>query len=257
MSCCMSCQNIDDKKEQKLETYDNVPKQIIETRDEQYILFTVEQFIKQHFYTFGYYNDYDHIGLKLEDVKIEVERIFYSPDKLKMVAWIFYTVPNNKDYARKDQNYYYNAEALVGFRENPSTTWLIYPFDEFSANGSGTKDWLHNQMGQYYFEKMAKDGEYVNENYLDENYGGKIDYDEENRKKRKGTALETPFVMKEFGYNINDVEFWNKSLVWQKGARIPNYYNFQTNGNVTLTHKEPLRKLPVIEYPKEILRQYE
>jgi hypothetical protein len=33
-----------------------------------------------------------------------------------------------------------------------------------------------------------------------------------------------------FGYNIDDVRFWDKSIVWKKGNRIPGYYGFQTKG---------------------------
>ncbi len=244
----MSCQNTNTAHGQDFETYEYVPQQTIESRDKQYILYTIKQFIKQDFYTYGYYEQF---GLAEEKVKYEVERIFYSPDKLKMVAWIFYTVPNNEDYAKENQDYYYNAEAIIGFREQPNAPWIIYPFHQFEANGFSVKNKLKNQMGQYYFDKMAEDAQYVMKIYIDENYGGEVRYDlEEQRKKLDYGNSDTGEIEKNFGYNLDDTEFWEKSLVWQKGAYLPNYYNFQLYGT-------KVWELPQIVYPEEILSQYD
>ena len=64
------------------------------------------------------------------------------------------------------------------------------------------------------------------------------------------TDKNTPYIYKDFGYNLQDPEFWDKSLMWQRGATVEGCYNFQLYG----LKKEWIT--PPIDYPQEILDLY-
>lgn len=204
-------------------------------------------------------------------MELKILKIFYNSNHTKFLCWIGEKIPNartiatyNKDCSNcnsicpRGGDTVFSATALVGFRNVANRIWEIYPFNEQQVICASSYDETMEVLGKYFFKDMKKDSKYVNKNFLDKTFGGEVRYDLEKKMKDLGYNYEVanPLIGKDYGYNLQEIEFWNKSLIWQKGAVIPGYYNFQTKGNVLPNEKDFELKRPKIEYPENIIRLY-
>ena len=199
-----------------------------------------------------------------DDLSYFIGGAFYSPDKLKLIVWVGEKKPNaltriayNKENTMLNKicplgdDTIYSMGAVIGYREDTGKMWQLYPLSNQLVACASTPEEVINVMGQYYFNEMKRHSQFiVNE---DEGYGGKVlkgkEYDPYLQQYEK-------FHLKEYGYNLQDTLFWDKSLIWQKGANIEGLYNFQTKGNVTPDEGDVMRMMPRIEYPNEVVKLF-
>jgi hypothetical protein len=242
-------------KTDQLNTFQNIHSSKIQYKDSLYIMYTVQSWSDSNF---DLYHDYskDGYGIKKEDFKYKILRAFYSPDSLKFFCWIVTREPNTAD-CKRPQGYSYSSSDIIGFRNSVKEPWKLYPLELEKAVCFDNENEIMNQLGQYYFQRMKDHSEDVNKKFLDKNYGGKVRYDLEEQTIKDGYGDKNdPVILKNYGYNLQDKDFWTKSLIWQKGARIPGLYNFQTTGNVTPDEKNVELYTPKITYPDSILKLY-
>ncbi len=185
----------------------HVPDTFIQ-RDVEFIQLTVRDFIRVDYprYQFPGYD---------ERTEIFVDRIFYSPDSLRVFAFVILKCYNNNEVTQK-QGYYFNGKALVGYRENPNEIWKIYPYRSYSASVFQKYETVQNFLTESYMHRLKS---YVDGHHV------------------------------KVGYNVGDPRFW-KSPIWEKGHRVPGYYNFELG-----TFLKPLRTLRT-NYPPELLEQF-
>lgn len=236
----------------KMETYDQFRIQKIDSRDSLFVIHTVKELASRNWYTFEDYSKLYH--LTNEQVEYFIGGVFYNPDKTKMLVWVGEKKPNAKSVEttreRPELNRIcptagdtvYSMTALIGFRLNPNATWKLYPFNQQVASCFDSKDKVINVLGQYYFEKMAE-----HEMYRIQQSGDS-----------KGHK-----VLKAYGYNLQDKDFWEKCWLWQKDMVGSNgLYPFQIKG-YNYKGKPCLQScaepydLPEITYPEEINKLYE
>lgn len=236
-------------------TYTSVDHRMI-YRDSLSIVYTIKNWVDSDFWTFRNLSLLNKISN--DEIKFSVEKVFYSPDHKKMIAWVCERYRNAETRSKYNEkaslnricptggNTVYEMSAIVGFRSTPDTLWRIYPLDFQSVICSPSVEASLSIMERFYFNDMAHFPEYVEVN--DTNYGGKL--------LTPPSYNDPSDIYKELGYNLGDSLFWNKSMLWQKGARIPGLYNFQTKGNVTVKDKDYEVKPPVISYPDSILQMF-
>lgn len=246
----------------KNETYDKYRTQRLEDRDSMLIIYTVKEWHNNNWHIF------EDVSLMYESDNSQISYFiggaFYSPDRLKLIVWIGEKKYNSKTrevYNEKDTSLnricpvggdtVYSMKVIVGFRDDTNKIWHLYPLLNKLAACYNTKERIINVMDRYFFKEMKHHSMHVVND--DKHYGGKVikgiefnDYLQEYDK----------FYLKEYGYNLQDEDFWDKSLIWQKGANIPGLFNFQTKGNVTPLEKDVEFVPPEISYPQEILKNY-
>lgn len=249
------------KKVISVNRYKQFTAQQIEYRDSLFILYTVKEWGKLNWWTWQDYSQMHKITN--EQVEYFIGGIFYSSDKKKVIVWVGEKVPNAetiKVYSAENMEVnklcpngsdtVYSMSALIGYREDINQVWKLYPFDQQQATCYDRKEKVINELGQYYFEKMKEHSVYVSKKYLDGNYGGEVRYDLEKKIIKLGYGdKNNSLILKNFGYNLQDKGFWEKSLIWQKGATVKGYYDFQLRGVEAF---EP----PFIIYPENILKLY-
>lgn len=247
----------------------NVPVQKVEYRDSLLLTHTIKEWNQLNWYVF---ENYENMYLmKNSDVEVTVLRCFYDTSHTKIVAWVLMKMPNaktikiyNKDESSVNMmcpggpDTVYRAKALIGMRSSNSEIWKVYPLDMLSVGCTGDTATIVRYMEDYYFDKMKEDNAFVVEQFLDSNYGGPVRDDLEEQAVKYGLSNfdDKGVVVKNYGYNLNDDEFWEKSLLWQKGSRLPGLYMFQTVGNVTPKSKNGERILPEIDIPSHITDLY-
>jgi hypothetical protein len=166
---------------------------------------------------------------------------------------------NNKecpDNALKDT--LYGARSIIGFRDDTNSIWNLYPLGIFSVECCLSRQSAFYSMSQYYFYKMRTHAVYwVNKKNVNTiKYNGKFEPQSADKEMKSIDSLNgtQDDVLEDFGYNLQDKDFWNRSLLWEKGARVKGYYLFQLNGNggtaIDQIH------LPKINYPDSILKLY-
>lgn len=237
----------------KIETYDQYRQQKIEYRDSLFILYTVKEWGKLNWYTWGIRDDLYKITS--DDVKYFICGTFYSPDKSKILVWIGRKMPNAqtiKIYDKDKPNInklcpsgedtIYTLSAIIGTRDSLNKTWKLYPFDQQQATCFDSKDKVINVLGKYYFEKMK-----AHQMYKMMQEGEKKGFRE----------------LQPYGYNLQEKDFWNKCWLWQRDT-VGSYglYPFQIKGYNSKGEKcnqkcaEPFNT-PQINYPNEILNLFE
>jgi hypothetical protein len=199
-------------------------------RDSAFLCFTAYEYEKIKF------NDpmFNH-----EDPKIFVDTIIYSPDKLKMFTFLIIKHIDNSNWAKDNypkQKYFYGGVCLIGYRNRLDTMWTVYDFNWYSTDGWSKYIQVKRLFNYFYFYEFK----------------GNIEY--------SWDSIKQVDVEEKIGYNLNEADFWTKSIVWRKGARIPGLYNFQIYGNVKPSDADYGRnlekKMPVINYPDSILKLY-
>lgn len=232
----------------------------IEYRDSLFITYTIKEWGKNKWRDWAIRDDVYKIDL--DHVELFFGGTFYSSDKLKAIFWVGQKMPNANTYESYNENdklnrvcpdggdTVYHMGVLIGARDNANKPWKVYPFDEISAECFPSKNAVKENIKEYFLDKMSTDAVYVRKDFLDKDYGGKVRNDLEEQMIDLGYGdKNSPYILKEYGYNLYDNGFWSKSLIWQKGAYIPDYYLFQGSGKDTLN-------IPVINYPNEILKLY-
>jgi hypothetical protein len=204
-------------------------------RDSLYLATTTSAYLQNGYWTYSAYLQ-DYPGAEMNKIKVYIDQIYYSPDKLKLIAFEIIKVPLLDTTIRRvikqyKTNYSYDGGALVGYRENTNQPWTIYPYTHCLSSGLATYNHCQNALRECYFVNLKDDQTYV----LDSIGNWK-------------------FIR--FQYNLNEPAFW-KGIVWQKGLRIPGYYNFQLKGNYK-PGEEKMGVLPYLKpnYPDSLLLQY-
>lgn len=234
--------------------------QVLEPRDSLLILFTIKEWGKLNWHTFM---DYSKMYNTTNDqVNYFVGDVFYSPDKKRIIVFIGEKLPNastivaystnklNNKVCPDGGDTVINMSALIGFRNNSNAIWDLYPLNNLAVGCCDSESQATNILKQYYFEQMKEHSETVLKKNLDKNYGGEVRYDLE----KKAIDIEAeddsdPKILKNYGYNIQDNDFWSRSLLWQKGATKKGYYDFQLFG-------DDLLNPPKVNYPKSILKLF-
>jgi hypothetical protein len=279
ISLWMGFSNCYDLKREKLETYNRYRTQKIDYRDSLYILFTVKAWHDSDGIpgASGYRNYSRLYKMSNSEVTYFFGGVFYNTDKKRIIVWLGEKLPNAKTnviYNKDDisvnklcpqgKDTIYDMAAVIGFRDDTNEMWKLYPLEIFSAECYDSKEAVISVTGQYYFEAMkASCPEWVNRKNIDSiKFGGKLRWDLEKQRADMGLAdkkgdsisgLEYD-ILEDFGYNLQEKDFWDKSLLWEKGARVKGYYLFQLNGNGG-TAIDPL-KLPKIIYPDRISKLF-
>ena len=208
-------------------------------RDSIFIVATIWQFIQKEVSPFHYYRTFD---VPLDKITVEVDSIFYSPDSLKLFSFVIITDPD----VQHDnlQKYVFSGNSIIGFRLKKNSPWTLYDFDQYSIAGLENYNDVRNSFRNYYLGNgdFKDDGAY---------YWDGIHPDTLNMSLGAYNRISI-----NFGYNIDDDNFWDKSIVWKKGSRIPGYYSFQTTGNVVLGDSNAIVIIPQLTYRDSLLNLY-
>lgn len=92
---------------------------------------------------------------------------------------------------------------LLGLGRIRNKTWKLYGFGYFFISGLKSSNEVKNSYRVFFFEKFKPTSEYI------------------------WNSTKKNFVLTYINYNINDSDFWSRSIVWLKGARIAGLYNFK------------------------------
>jgi hypothetical protein len=213
-------------------------------RDSLYVAETIWQYIDKEVDIFDSYKSHK-IDISL--VKVYVDSVFYSPDSLKLFAFVIIKVPDNESVELDD--FYYSGSDMIGYRDSTNSPWQVYYFGHYRPAGYDTYKKVSNLFRWYYL----KDGKFKSS--IDVYWDGR-------RNDTLGMAREITFpkqnnrVSIKFGYNIDDPLFWSKSIIWKKGNRIPGYYSFETNGSTVPGSNNPIKNIPKLDYPDSLLNLY-
>lgn len=243
----------------KLIDYKPLLESKLDKRDSAYFLYTIKEWGKQRWNTWAIRNDIYKISI--DDINYFVGSVFYSPDKTKVLVWVGQKMPNvnskesiqeNPDLNKicpESEDTVYNMGVIIGFRNNQNELWKLYPFNEISATCYSSEEEVFSILSNYFFVEMKDDVIAVKEDFLDPSFGGKQRKDLDEQNNIPGFDEPSKYKYKEYGYNLQDLNFWDKSLIWQKGANVKGYYDFQLKGEDTLS-------LPNIDYPKAIIYMF-
>ncbi|MEO6883360.1 MAG: hypothetical protein ABI199_04960 [Bacteroidia bacterium] len=260
----------------KINTYDNLRTQKIEYRDSLCIMYTIKLWVDSNSPGFGSYSEMYEISNS--QVKYYFGGTFYSPDKKKIIVWIIDKEPNiatkviyDKKNPAADVNKLcgasgdtvYGGTAIIGFRNDSNEIWNLYPLCNYTVSCYSSKAEVINLMGQYYFGSMKYScpADVYSKNLDTTKYGGEVRWDLERRSKKYGLdyvsgAREGGYVLENLGYNLQEKDFWDQSLLWEKGATVKGYYLFQLAGNGEPDETNPAIKMPKINYPNSILKLF-
>ena len=234
-----------------METYDQFRTQQIESRDSLFILYTVKEWGKKDWYSWGVRSDMYKITS--DEIEYFIGGTFYNLNKTMILIWVGEKKPNAASLemtrSKPELNRIcptggdtiYNLSALIGTRDSVNKTWNLYPFDQQTAGCFDSKDKVLNVLGQYYFGQMK-----THQMYRMMQSG-----------RRKGHK-----ELQAYGYNLQDKGFWDKCWLFQKDT-VGSYdlYPFQIKGYDYIGDKctqkcaEPYNP-PIIDYPEEILKLY-
>lgn len=250
---CDSCVG----KETLMNSADFQVKQQIERRDSLYMVYTIKEWHHQDWY---YFRDIVKMyNMDNRQFEILIPAVFYSPDKKKIIAWYSEKMPNatpigdyykNKICPDGSDTIYYTS-ALIGFRDDTDKVWQLYPLRNQNVECASSLERAIYFMERFYFNDMKYFQEYVF--VEDKAYGGKL-VSEDSTYDMNGNNVR--LFKREYGYNLQDSAFWNKSLLWQIGARAKGLYNFQTTGNYRPGEDDTAIVLPKVIYPDSILNMY-
>ena len=135
----------------------------------------------------------------------------------------------------------YDMTALIGIRSDTNEFWQLYPFPNRSTGCHIDKEGAIHELGQYYFRDMK-----VREmSHLIQSGAS------------KGTQ-----EGKVYGYNLQDVGFWDSCWLWQKDTVGSNgLYPFQVVSYVSYPNPTCVKCAeeiipPIIDYPDTIWNLY-
>ncbi|MES2766126.1 MAG: hypothetical protein V4642_09675 [Bacteroidota bacterium] len=195
-------------------------------RDSLYIASTIWQFIDKEYNAFDSFKRNNH---KLNQVRIDVDSIFYSPDSLKLFSFVIATIPDREDTNLK---YYHHGYDMVGYRLNTKEPWKIYRLGEFAPSGLKSYNRVREVFRDFYFYQFRYRTDYA------------------------WDSVRQDMVTTRFGYNIDHTDFWTKNLIWRKGSRLPGLYIFETKGNARPGLEDAVEFPPQLQYPDSLLKLY-
>lgn len=198
-------------------------------RDSLFIVLTAKQYVDKGIYPFDLFKQKN---IPEEMVHFEVDSIIYSPDKLKFFAFLIECAPESNTIYSEKPEYYYSEYTIIGYRKKTNEIWKIY------------SDYYRSVLNTY------NDNRATFRNYYFAN--GKFKYDSD----YYWDSSEQDRVSIPFKYNLDDVKFWDSSIVWKKGSRILGYYGFETTGNVKPGDENAIKVIPHLEYPDSLLKLY-
>ena len=232
--------------------YCSFVRQKIEYRDSLFINYTVEGWYDSNWH----YNNYpQYYSIDRGSIKYFIDACFYSPDKRKLLAWVGARIPNGMSKEIYSKKYHenklcplggenvYEVGGLIGFRNDVSSTWQLYPFDEQVVICADSLSQAENIMCHYYFNEMATDSFYI----IPQSGPSKGQI---------STAI--------YGYSVLDTNFWTKSHLWQKDTvRSFGLYPFQVQNyaygiNQLCINKNCANPFnpPKIKYPEYIINLF-
>jgi hypothetical protein len=236
-----------DTGERALHAYEELRKrQPIEQRDSLYVAYTVREWARLDWQTYGVRADLEY--LTLEEITHYVEAAFYSPDRRKALFWVGERKPNALSRSNEGRKIcpnsgdtIYGMDAVIGFRVHTDQPWQLYPFQDLMCICYPDSLSMLPIMDRFYFKGLKK-----KEMYRIAQSGP-----------RKGHK-----VLAAYGYNIQDEAFWDKCWLFERDT-VGSYglYNFQVLGYdyigdpCTPASAEPW-KSPVLDYPAEIKQLY-
>jgi hypothetical protein len=184
---------------------------------------------------FFYYGGYKLYGISVEIMPC---RVFYNADKTKMMCWLLYKKTDDTGCRRKKISY--NVTPLIGYRASVDTVWKLYPFANRSTSCFDSLSEAIAPLEKYYFEQM-KHHQMV-------------------RVIQSGPA-KGYLDSKEYGYNLQEPDFWEKSWLWEKDTVASNgLYPFEikrfgTNVDTCIKCAIPYDP-PMVKLPDSILKMY-
>lgn len=198
-------------------------------RDSLFIVLTIKQFLDEGVYPFDLFQEKN---IPTEMVHFEVDSIIYSPDKLKFFAFLIEHAPESNTVSSNRPVYYFSELTLIGYRNSINEIWKIYC--DYTSSVFETYNDNRNFFRRYYFGEgnFKFDSEYYWDSSLKER------------------------VLITFKYNLDDTRFWDSSIVWKKGSRVPGYYGFETNGNVKPNDENAIKEMPDLKNSDSLLRLY-
>jgi hypothetical protein len=197
-------------------------------RDSLYIATTIWQFVDKKIYPFDFVKQYN---IPLELIRFDVDTIIYNPDSLKLFSFVIECAPESEEINKKNPSYYYSEYTIIGFRDSLTQPWKIYCGDLYVSLLETYND-NRESFRKYYFNKFKYDSDY----YWD--------------------SIKQERIAIKYKYNLNDPNFWDSSIVWKKGSRIPGLYAFQTTGNVKPGDENAVKIIPHLDYPDSLLKLY-
>lgn len=233
----------------------------LEPRDSVALTYAIAFYANARWAVLGIRTDlYD---LTLAQVTHRIDRVFYSPDHARVVLWVAKKMPN----AATTTVYYKNTpranrvcptggdtvvsmRALIGIRDDDAL-WRLYDMDQQTVQCARSANQARPYLERYFFKQMKTAYRFVNKHTLDPAYGGGVDAA---RMTGPGLAPDTdsPFIPKQYGYNLQDPGFWTNSLVWQRGAMIPGLYLFETRDGAQPGYNDLPLVPPPVPYPASI-----
>ncbi|MBK9247391.1 MAG: hypothetical protein IPM69_04585 [Ignavibacteria bacterium] len=234
-------------------------------RDSLYFAYTLKEWTRLNIE--GYGAEVLVYFIPVDKIIYETFDAYYSPDSLRIVVFVSKFSPiikkwENKSWTEKDMDY--NLNSMIGFRDSTNQPWVVYPLDISMLTDFPNKEEALALYRHKYFNKLS---EFMyNVNVVDTNYGkpyiDKVPID------IKKLLSDNPDPVKCYertiGFNLGDSLFWTRSLLWQKGSRLPGLYVFQVKNCVRSDEGElwggkpwdSRVKTPNINYPDSIVQMY-
>lgn len=198
--------------------------QLTYSRDSLYVTDTAYQLINMNYFRFNY----NRVNVQ-DTVEVFVDFILYSPDFKKMFCLTVLKVPPH-NYVDETT---FECKPLVGFRRNPSESWILYPPKIGTFLGFTNQKHALKIAHRQYFYKLNE----------------------------QSTRIRNPKTLKwetAFYKNVGDPEFWN-SILWQKGLQTPGLYIFQSKPQMLINPERdwyPEREKPNLSYPDSLLNLF-
>lgn len=165
-------------------------------------------------------------------VKVQIDRIFYSPDTLKLFAFAIARIPEWRPRAPRGRSFYYDGLAMAGYRPDRGACWKLFYHNDFTPIGGHSYEDISDAMHRWFLKEanFASDKMYAHEN---------------------GEA-----VLRSFNYTPADSLFWTgKGLMWRKGALAPGHFYFEVDRDPTIRNPARTRMkrpLPMSESTRQM-----
>ncbi len=181
-SIFFSCYDIKYPKTAKKYQNKTILDKSIYTKDSLYLIQLVKGLISYNIRPFRPENQFDSL------TQIEIDTILYSPDTLKMTAFIVTKNANGKNpYMERPPGFHYNADFVLGFRASTDSLWRIIPTSILSMNYYKNKEKMLKRYHEYFFREVKA----------------------------------TP----KFEYNLDDIRFWHSSI-WEMELKAKSDYYY-------------------------------
>jgi len=155
-----------------------------------------------------------------ENSTIHVDTILYSPDTLKLFGLIIL------EKERGQEGDPFQGRGVIAYRDSLTDYWKVYPVTDFGVSWTDYQGASNVLRRSYFYELKGK---------------------KDNQKN-------------EFKYTPLEKGFWT-DLYFKKGYDVDSLYYFQTelNRNVPTLKRKKDAVIPLLEidYPKELLKQFE